>query len=53
MGLYRDTKIDHDGRMMCKKGHARTVAYWCGSEDESWVYVMCETCKQTLFYNGA
>ena len=59
MSKYKTALVDpKDGRLMCKKRHARTAVKvygdptdpdWCGHVVE----IYCETCHETLWYNGA
>lgn len=51
MSRYPNTVVEN-GRLMCAQRHAR-VRVEILDTDENWIEVVCETCAQVLYYNGA
>jgi hypothetical protein len=41
-----------DTRMKCRKGHTGLIVNMVDKE-EGWIEVVCPTCLDTVFYNGA
>jgi len=58
MSKYKEALVDHDGRLMCSKRHAKTKVKVHGDKgNPDWVghiiEIECETCGEMLWYNGS